>query len=248
VSAVSLQILPANDWFMDDSERIAVPVVDPSSCLRPRRRGQRRGFLAKRISGRAPATASSNRGGAPEAGVRAKKERAAKRMPTFRDPKLLYQLQVAIPLTPRRKIKHQGRPALTGRPLISLNRGLKAGQQLIDGHPATMLTTSVCDPPDTRACARTKRATCLVPSEHRPRKGDTQGHLEVLLQVEGEVSERMLPGWAMLHDPAATWIWSQEEIEDGALKLATPDELIGFFLPLRDLNQASGAVQRSGLR
>ena len=111
-----------------------------------------------------------------------------------------------------------------------------------------MLTTSVCDPPDTRACARTKRATCLVPSEHRPRKGDTQGHLEVLLQVEGEVSERMLPGWAMLHDPAATWIWSQEEIEDGALKLATPDELIGLFLPLRDLNQASGAVQRSGLR
>ena len=52
----------------------------------------------------------------------------------------------------------------------------------------------------------------------------------------------------MLYDPAATWIRSQEEIEDGALKRAAPEELIGFFLPLRDLNQRSGAVQRSGLR
>jgi hypothetical protein len=73
-------------------------------------------------------------------------------------------------------------------------------------------------------------------------------HLEVLLQVEGEVYERMFPGGAMLHDPAATWIRSQEEIEDDAVKRATPEELIGFFLPLRDLNQPSGPVQRSGLR
>jgi hypothetical protein len=58
----------------------------------------------------------------------------------------------------------------------------------------------------------------------------------------------MFPGGAMLYDPAATWIRSQEEIEDGALERAAPEELIGFFLPLRDLNQRSGAVQRSGLR
>jgi hypothetical protein len=158
---------------MDDPERIAVPVAAPSGCLRPGRRGPRRGFLANWISCLAPATASSNRGGAPASGacadaapgavVRAMKERAAKRMPTFRNPHLFYQLQVAIPLTQHRKIKHQGRPALTGRPFISVNRGLKAGQQLIDGRPSTLLTTAVCDPPDTRACARTKRATSLVP-------------------------------------------------------------------------------------
>ncbi len=123
---------------MDNSERIAAPLVAPSGCLRPRRCGQRRRFLANRISGLAQAAASSNRrgapasgacpNGAPEAGVRAKKERAAKRIRTFRNPELLYQLQVAIPLTQHRKIKHQRRPALTVRPLISLNPGLKAGQ------------------------------------------------------------------------------------------------------------------------
>lgn len=165
MSAVSLQILPGNDWFMDNSERIEVPVVDPSGCPRPRRRGQRRDFLANCASGLAPSTATTNRGGAPEADVRAKKERAAKRMPTFRNPETLYQLQVAIRLRQHWKIKHQDRPALTARPLISVNRGLKAGQQRIDARPATILTTSVCDPPDTRACARTERATLRVPAQ-----------------------------------------------------------------------------------
>lgn len=149
---------------MDNSERIEVPVVDPSGCPRPRRRGQRRDFLANCASGLAPSTATTNRGGAPEAGARAKKERAAKRMPTFRNPETLYQLQVAIRLRQHWKIKHQGRPALTARPMISVNRGLKAGQPLIDGLPATMLTTSVRDPRDTRACARAKRANCPVPA------------------------------------------------------------------------------------
>ena len=123
---------------MDNSERIAVPLAAPCGCLRPGRRGQRRGFPVNCISGLAQAAASSNRRGAPasgtyanaapEAGVRAKKERAAKRMPTFRNPELLYQLQVAILLTQHRKIKHQRRPALTVELLISVNRGLKAGQ------------------------------------------------------------------------------------------------------------------------
>ena len=149
---------------MNNSERIEVPVVDPSGCPRPRRCGERRDFLANCASGLAPSTATTNRGGAPEAGARAKKERAAKRMPTFRNPETLYQLQVAIRLRQHWKIKHQGRPALTARPLISVNRGLKAGQPLIDGLPATMLTTSVRDPRDTRACARAKRANCPVPA------------------------------------------------------------------------------------
>jgi hypothetical protein len=67
-------------------------------------------------------------------------------------------------------------------------------------------------------------------------------HLEVTLHVEDHVAERTFPGWSMLHDPAVTWIWSQEEIDSGALKRATPEQVIGFFMPLRDLDRASGAA------
>jgi len=57
-------------------------------------------------------------------------------------------------------------------------------------------------------------------------------HLEVKVHVAERVSERTFGEWAMLHDPAATWIWSQSEIADGAVDRATPQEITGFFLRL----------------
>lgn len=59
-------------------------------------------------------------------------------------------------------------------------------------------------------------------------------HLEVTLHVAETVAERLFGQWAMLHDPAATWIWTQKEIADGAAERATPEEITGFFLRLRD--------------
>ncbi len=58
-------------------------------------------------------------------------------------------------------------------------------------------------------------------------------HLEVKVHVAQPVAERVFPEWAMLHDPAVTWIWSQKEITDGALDRATPDQITGFFLDIR---------------
>ena len=63
-------------------------------------------------------------------------------------------------------------------------------------------------------------------------------HLEVMLHVAEPVSERMFGRWAMLHDPAASWIWSQDEVADGAVERATPEEVIGFFTRLHELNRA----------
>lgn len=63
-------------------------------------------------------------------------------------------------------------------------------------------------------------------------------HLEVTLHVAESVSERMFAEWAMLHDPAATWIWSQDEIADGAVERATPEEITAFFLRLRETGEA----------
>ncbi|MEM1274349.1 MAG: BLUF domain-containing protein [Pseudomonadota bacterium] len=58
-------------------------------------------------------------------------------------------------------------------------------------------------------------------------------HLEVTLLVNEAEAERAFGDWAMLHDPAATWIWSQQEVADGAIQRSTPDEVRGFFRRLR---------------
>lgn len=65
-------------------------------------------------------------------------------------------------------------------------------------------------------------------------------HLEVNVHVAERTFERAFGEWAMLHDPAATWIWSQSEIADGAVDRATPEEVTGFFLRLLEEMEASG--------
>jgi hypothetical protein len=58
-------------------------------------------------------------------------------------------------------------------------------------------------------------------------------HTEVTLHVAEPVAERVFGDWAMLHDPAATWIWSQEDVTAGAVERSTPEEVTGFFMRLR---------------
>lgn len=63
-------------------------------------------------------------------------------------------------------------------------------------------------------------------------------HLDVMLHVAEPVSGRMFAEWAMLHDPAASWIWSQDEIANGAVERATPEEVTAFFMRLHDVSRA----------
>jgi hypothetical protein len=65
-------------------------------------------------------------------------------------------------------------------------------------------------------------------------------HVEMTLLVADPVAERVFGDWAMLHDPAVTWIWSREEIADGAVERSTPEEVMGFFLRLRDQADRAG--------
>jgi hypothetical protein len=37
----------------------------------------------------------------------------------------------------------------------------------------------------------------------------------------------------MLHDPAASWIWTQAEVADDAIDRASPEVVTGFFFHLR---------------
>jgi hypothetical protein len=65
-------------------------------------------------------------------------------------------------------------------------------------------------------------------------------HLEVKVHVAEPVAERAFGEWAMLHDPAATWIWTQTEVADGAVDRASPEEVTGFFLRLSGAAAAYG--------
>lgn len=60
-------------------------------------------------------------------------------------------------------------------------------------------------------------------------------HVEVRVHVAETVADRVFGDWAMLHDPAQSWIWSQAEIADGAVDRASPQEVTDFFLRLSDV-------------
>lgn len=54
-------------------------------------------------------------------------------------------------------------------------------------------------------------------------------HLAVTVLNRAEVADRVFPDWAMLHDPAHTWLWTPDEVAHGALREATPGALRQVF-------------------
>ena len=73
------------------------------------------------------------------------------------------------------------------------------------------------------------------------RIGRDDRHLEVTLHVAEPAPARVFGDWAMLHDPAASCIWTQDEVAAGAVKRATPGEVRDFFLRLGSAQGAGGA-------
>ena len=54
-------------------------------------------------------------------------------------------------------------------------------------------------------------------------------HLDVTLLCRAAVPDRLFPDWAMLHDPAHSWLWTPEEVGRGAIAEATPAALRAVF-------------------
>jgi hypothetical protein len=54
-------------------------------------------------------------------------------------------------------------------------------------------------------------------------------HVDPRRLVSRPVPERLFAGWAMLHDPARSWLWSQAEVADGVLDRVTEAEVIALF-------------------
>jgi hypothetical protein len=69
-------------------------------------------------------------------------------------------------------------------------------------------------------------------------------HLGVKRLYASVAQDRLFPDWAMRDDPARSWLWTQQEINDGALDRASQSELIGIFIRLAsDLAPANGALR-----
>lgn len=65
-------------------------------------------------------------------------------------------------------------------------------------------------------------------------------HIEVRPLVRRMIAEeeRMFEKWAMRDDPAASWVWSREEVDAGAPERATEDEVLGIFVTLAQMGKA----------
>ncbi|MBX9617320.1 MAG: BLUF domain-containing protein [Brevundimonas sp.] len=54
-------------------------------------------------------------------------------------------------------------------------------------------------------------------------------HLEVRRLLAGPAATRIFPDWAMRHDPARSWMWTPDEVTDGAPERAGRAEVLGVF-------------------
>lgn len=54
-------------------------------------------------------------------------------------------------------------------------------------------------------------------------------HMDVVKLWSGEVADRLFPDWAMRHDPARSWMWTAQEVSDGAVTNASADDARNIF-------------------
>jgi hypothetical protein len=54
-------------------------------------------------------------------------------------------------------------------------------------------------------------------------------HVEVVTRHDATSPARLFTDWAMLHDPAHSWAWSEAEVNDGALDAASPLQYLAIF-------------------
>ena len=65
-------------------------------------------------------------------------------------------------------------------------------------------------------------------------------HVDVTKLLQRDVKTRLFPEWAMRDDPAHSWVWSMEDVANGAVENATDDEVLGFFQRLAAMGVMPG--------
>jgi hypothetical protein len=73
-------------------------------------------------------------------------------------------------------------------------------------------------------------------------------HLEVRLLSRRPTEKRLFPLWAMRDDPARSWMWTRQDVADGALERVTGADAVAIFERLaRELSDA-GLKPASGTK
>ncbi|MEJ6388878.1 BLUF domain-containing protein [Gymnodinialimonas ulvae] len=54
-------------------------------------------------------------------------------------------------------------------------------------------------------------------------------HVDVMLRLDAPAPSRMFGDWAMLHDPALSVAWTEDQVTSGALEQAGPDHFRAVF-------------------
>lgn len=57
-------------------------------------------------------------------------------------------------------------------------------------------------------------------------------HADAKILVQEATAQRLFPMWAMRHDPAKSWMWTAEQVSQGAVENATRDEILAIFVRL----------------
>jgi len=64
-------------------------------------------------------------------------------------------------------------------------------------------------------------------------------HVGVALRISEPVAERMFGDWAMLHDPSKSWLWTEQDVANGAVERAYVDDIKDVFAVLKANMQSS---------
>ncbi len=54
-------------------------------------------------------------------------------------------------------------------------------------------------------------------------------HVDVRVLLRVAATGRLFAGWAMLDDPARSWIWTKQQVDGGELDRASPEEILAAF-------------------
>jgi hypothetical protein len=54
-------------------------------------------------------------------------------------------------------------------------------------------------------------------------------HADVVLIGSGDIKVRQFGNWAMRHDPARTWMWTQDEVGKGAVDATSAEDVRAIF-------------------
>jgi hypothetical protein len=54
-------------------------------------------------------------------------------------------------------------------------------------------------------------------------------HVDVAVAHCGDTAQRLFPHWSMRDDPPQTWMWTQQQVREGAARDASAVEVMGIF-------------------